>query len=185
MKRVLLAGILAGIVVFVWSAIDHLVLPVGHMGVKTLPREEAVLSAMRAEIPEGGLYVFPGMDMSHRPSPDEYKAYEAKYVAGPVGILVLTRGGQPVMTARQLSSELFTDILAGLVAAFVISQTAVPFGRRVLIVMLLGLFGWLSISTSYRIWYGFPTAYVIGEGIDQVVSWLWGGVAIAWVYRKS
>jgi len=51
--------------------------------------------------------------------------------------------------------------------------------------MLLGLFGWLSISTSYRIWYGFPTAYVLAEGIDQVVGWLFGGVAIGWMYRRS
>src|SRR5262245_60722323 len=116
MKRMLLAGILAGIVVFAWSAIDHMVLPVGHMGVRTLPQEEAVLTALKAGVPEGGLYVFPGMDMSHRPTPDEMKVYEAKYIAGPTGILVLSPGGQPVMTSRQLSSELLTDILAGLIA---------------------------------------------------------------------
>ena len=185
MKRILLAGILAGIVVFIWSAIDHMVLPFGHMGVKTLPQEEAVLSALRAGITEGGLYVFPGMDMSHRPSPEEYKAYEAKYVAGPTGILVIGLGGNPVITSRQLSSELLTTILAGLIAAFVVSQTTAPFGRRVLIVMLMGLFAWLTISTSYRIWYGFPTGYVVAECIDQVVGWLFGGLAIAWMYRRS
>ncbi len=170
---------------FIWSAIDHMVLPVGHMGVKTLPQEEAVLTALRSEITEGGLYVFPGMDMSHRPTPEEYKAFEAKYVAGPTGLLVIGMGGNAVMTSRQLSSELLTDAFAGIIAAFVISQTTAPFGRRVLIVMLMGLFAWFSISASYRIWYGFPTAYAVAEGIDQVVGWLFGGVAIAWVYRRS
>src|SRR4029450_10089304 len=41
MKRMVLAGILAGVVVFVWSAVDHMVLAIGHWGVKTLPREGA------------------------------------------------------------------------------------------------------------------------------------------------
>ncbi len=185
MKRLVLAGILAGIVVFVWSAIDHMVLPFGHMGVKMLPQEEVTLAALKASIPEGGLYVFPGLDLSRRPTPEEQKAFEAKYTAGPSGLLVIRMGGEAVMTPRQLSSELLTDVLAGIIAAFVISQTAAPFGRRVLIVMLMGLFGWFSISASYRIWYGFPTAYVVAEGIDQVVGWLLGGVAIAWVYRRS
>jgi hypothetical protein len=185
MKRMVLAGILAGVVVFVWSAVDHMVLAIGHWGVKTLPREEAALAALKAAVPEGGLYIFPGMDMSHRPTPEEYKAYEAKYVAGPTGLLVINMGGNAAMTSRQLSSELLTDILAGLIAAFVVSQTAAPFGRRVMIVMLMGMFGWFSISASYRIWYGFPTAYVLTEGIDQVAGWFLGGVAIAWMYRRS
>ena len=185
MKRILLAGILAGVVVFVWSAIDHMVLPFGHMGVKALPHEDALLPALRAGITDGGLYVFPAMDMTKKPTREEYKAWEARFVAGPTGILVVSPGGQQPMMPRQLSSELLTDILAGIIAAFVVSHTTAPFGRRVLIVMLPGLFAWLSISTSYRIWYGFPTAYVLAEGIDQVVGWLFGGVAIGWVYRRS
>ena len=87
MKRLVLAGILAGIVVFVWSAIDHMVLPFGHMGVKMLPQEEATVAALKASIPEGGLYVFPGLDLSRRPTPEDQKAFEAKYTAGPSGLL--------------------------------------------------------------------------------------------------
>ncbi len=54
-----------------------------------------------------------------------------------------------------------------------------PFGRRVLVVGLLGLLAWLSISASHWIWYGFPTAFVGAELIDQVVGWLVTGLVIA------
>jgi hypothetical protein len=184
MKRILLAGILAGVVVFVFSAINHMVLPTGHMGLKTLPAEEPVLAALRAGIREPGLYIFPGIDMSRNPTEEETKAWTEKYVQGPTGLLVYSPGGEQPMMPRQLSSELLTNILAGCIAAWVVSLTAAPFGRRVLLVTLLGVFAWLSITVSYGIWYRFPHAYVLGEAFDQIGGWLLGGFAIAWMYRR-
>src|SRR5262245_35250593 len=184
MKRILLAGILAGVVVFVWSAIDHMLLPFGHMGVKNLPQEDATMTALKASIPEGGLYIFPGFDMENK-SDEAYKAYEAKFVAGPTGILVISPGGLQPMMPRQLTTELLTDIVAGCIAAWVVSLTSASFGRRALLVMLLGVFAWVSVSLSHWIWYHFPFPYIAAEGVDQIVGWLLGGFAIAWVYRRS
>lgn len=181
--RILLGGVVAGLVVFVFSAVDHMVLPTGHMGLQSLPNEEAVLSALRANIRQPGLYFFPGMEMSRRPSEQEQKAWLARYTAGPTGLLDYHPGGEAPMTGRQLALELTSDVLAGLIAAFVVSRTAAPFGRRVVLVALIGLFGWLSISVSYWIWYGFPGAFVVAEGIDQVGGWLLGGVALAAIFR--
>ena len=89
------------------------------------------------------------------------------------------------MMPRQLGTELFTNIVAGCIAAFVVSLTAASFRRRVLIVALLGVFAWLSISVSNWIWYGFPAPYILAEGFDQIGGWLLGGFAIAWMYRKG
>ena len=185
MKRIVLAGIFAGLVVFIFSAIDHMALPTGHMGLKMLPQEEAVLAAMRPLISEPGLYLFPGMDMSKRPTPEEEKAWVAKYVAGPTGLLVYNPAGEQPMQPRQLSMELATDILAACIAAYLVSLTTASFGQRVLMVTLLGLFAWLSISVSYWTWYRFPTAFVLAEGIDQVGGWLCGGLVLATVFRGS
>jgi hypothetical protein len=185
MKRILLAGIFAGVVVFAFSAFDHTVLPIGHIGLKSLPQEDAVVTAMRAGITERGLYFFPGMDMSRKPTAEEEKAYVEKYVKGPTGLLVYSPGGEAPMMPRQLGTELLTNILAGCIAAFVVSLMAGPFGRRVIVVTLLGVFAWISISLSNWIWYGFPAAYILAEGFDQVGGWLLGGFVIAWMYRKS
>jgi hypothetical protein len=48
-----------------------------------------------------------------------------------------------------------------------------------MVVTLLGLFAWVSISFSYWNWWGFPAAFVAGEGIDQVVSAFLAGLVIA------
>src|SRR5262249_6874537 len=106
------------------------------------------------------------------------------YAAGPTGILVYHPGGEQPMQPRQLSSELMSDILAGCIAAFVVSLTTASFGTRVLLVTLLGVFGWLTISVSYLIWYRFPAACVAAEGIDQAGGGLGGGVVLAAIYRR-
>lgn len=183
MRRIFLGGTFAGLVVFLFSAIDHMALPTGRMGIKTLAQEDLVLGAMRTAIHEPGLYLFPGMDLAKRMTPEEEKAWTARYVAGPTGILVYNPVGEQPLQPRQLSTELATDILAGCIAAFAVSLTTARFSIRVLLVTLLGLFAWLSISVSYWIWYRFPGAYVLAEGIDQVGGWLCGGVVLATVYR--
>ena len=60
-KRIILAGVLGGIVMFIWTSIAHMVLPLGEAGIREIPNEQAVLAAMQANIGEtSGLYVFPG-----------------------------------------------------------------------------------------------------------------------------
>jgi hypothetical protein len=48
--RVLLAGILGGIVMFTWTSIAHMALPLGEAGLTEIPNESAVLSAMQSNI---------------------------------------------------------------------------------------------------------------------------------------
>ena len=59
--RVLLAGILGGIAMFVWSAIAHMVLPLGEAGFREIPDEQSVVGAMNSAIgDQAGFYIFPG-----------------------------------------------------------------------------------------------------------------------------
>ena len=60
--KILLAGILGAIAMFIWTAIAHMALPVGEAGIAEIPNESAVLSTMQSNIgDQTGLYIFPGM----------------------------------------------------------------------------------------------------------------------------
>ena len=48
--RILLAGILGGIVMFIWTSIAHMALPLGEAGINEIPNESAVLGAMQSSI---------------------------------------------------------------------------------------------------------------------------------------
>ncbi|HXU30669.1 MAG TPA: hypothetical protein VN851_08850 [Thermoanaerobaculia bacterium] len=178
MKKILLAALAGGLVLFAWGAVSHMATPLGEMGLKNLPDEGPVLTALGASIPEAGLYFYPGLDMKNA-TDEQRAAWEEKIKSGPSGLLLYRPSGGEAMSPRQLGSELVSNIFAAWIAAIVVSMISAPFGRRVLVIGLLGLFAWLSISASYWIWYGFPTAFVGAELIDQVVGWLLAGLAIA------
>jgi len=59
--RILLAGILGGIVMFIWTSVAHMALPLGETGVKEIPNEASVVAAMQGNIGDkSGFYLFPG-----------------------------------------------------------------------------------------------------------------------------
>jgi hypothetical protein len=186
MKKVLLPGILGGLLVFVWSAFAHMVLPIGQMGLKTIPNnEDAVLTAMKNNIQQPGLYFMPGYDMGRKPTEAEQTAFMAKYEAGPTAFLVYNPTGESVMSPGQLIRQALFQILGGLIAAFIISTTVASLTMRGIMVALMGLFAWLAFGAPHWNWYRFPAAFTIGEGLDRVIGWLLGGLLIAWMIQRA
>ena len=179
MKKIAFAAIAGGLVVFIWGAVAHMMLPLGMMGLSVLPNEAQVLEGLKGSVTEDGLYFFPGMDMSGEVTDAEEEAWAARIRSGPRGLLLYHPGGAEPMSPRQLVSELVSNALAAAVAAFLVSLIAGAYGRRVLAVMLFGLFGWLSLLLSFWIWYEYPTAFILVEGFTEVVGWLLAGLVIA------
>lgn len=177
--RVIIAGIVGGLILFFWGAFSHMVLPLGEVGIKSMPNEAPVMAAMKSNIPEPGLYFYPGIEGGHSSNEAEQAAWTEKYKAGPNGILVYHPTGGDPMPPSMLITELVSNILASLVAAFVLSMTTWSFFGRVLGSALFGLVAWLSVDASYWNWYGFPTNYFLAQGVDQFVGWLFAGVGLA------
>jgi len=180
MKRTLLAGIVGGIVAFVWSAIVHMTPFTKSLGLSALnEKEDAVLSGLRSDNPAPGLYFFPGMDMTKKMSKEEKAAWTAKFKAGPSGLLLLQpKGGEP-MEGRQLFMEFISTLLCAIIAATILSTTVGSIGCRATMVAMMGLFGWLAISVSQWNWYHYPFEFIALDLIDQAIGWFLAGLAMA------
>lgn len=182
--RVIIAAILGGLVMFMWSAASHMGLGLFDSSVKQVPNETAVMAAMKDNITEPGFYFIPGMDMTKSPSEQEMAAYAAKHKEGPTATLIYQPTGSDMISPKQLGTELGSNIAAAFVAALILSFAAVGFVRGVVISTLIGLTGWLSINASYWNWYQFPTSFVTAELIDQVVGWLLSGLVLAIIMKR-
>ena len=79
-KRILIAGVVAGLVLFLWESVAHMVLPLGEAGVKGLPNEAAVLAALKSNIQTPGFYFFPagGTDQPGLTKEQRQKAFETR-----------------------------------------------------------------------------------------------------------
>lgn len=47
----------------------------------------------------------------------------------------------------------------------------------------MGLFVWITISIPYWNWYRFPADFTLAQGIDEIIGWFLGGMAIAWIVK--
>lgn len=164
---------------FMWGAVSHMLLPTGHMGLKPLPNEEALVGSMKEAIREPGLYMFPGMDMTRTLTEAEQEAWAAKHAAGPVGLVLFNPQGGEAMSPKQLVTELVSNIAAAFFGALVLIMVPGGYGRRVLAALAIGLIAWLSISVSHWNWYGFPAGFITTEAVDQIAGWFLTGLAIA------
>ena len=67
-----LAAFLGALIAFVWSAIAHQNPLTMALGLSVLgPKEDAVLAALKSNVTEPGLYFFPGVDMTKKPTDAE------------------------------------------------------------------------------------------------------------------
>src|SRR5262245_3409059 len=176
--RIIIAAIVGGIIVFVWSAVIHIATPVGGMGLSMLPDEARYMETFRS-IPSSGMYFFPGIDMSKKPTHEEQRAWGEKIKAGPSGLLIITKGAGEAMSPRQLASEFVSNVVAALIAAILVSFMIGSWFKRAFAVALLGAFGIVSLLVSYWIWYAFPSPFICGEAFTEIIGWLLAGLAIA------
>jgi hypothetical protein len=182
MKRILLAAVLGGIAMFIWSSIAHMALPLGQAGIKEMPNEQPVLSAMQAGLGQtSGLYMFPGMGVSSDASRQQRNAamqqYGQKLAANPSGLLIYHPPGAPALTPGQLVTEFLTELAEALLLAILLSQMRVTsFGSRVGLTVVIALVGAITTNIPYWNWYGFPLSYTLPYACTQIIGYLIAGI---------
>jgi len=189
--RILLAGILGGIVMFIWTSIAHMALPLGEAGLGEIPNESAVLSAMQSNIgDQTGLYIFPGPGLGKNATRQEkeeaMKHMGEKVAANPSGILMYHASGRPLALGKLLGVEFGTELLEAILVVFLLAQTRIgSFAGRVGFVFVAGILAAIATNVSYWNWYGFPGAYTASYILIQIVGFLCVGIVAGLVLRKT
>jgi len=191
MNRIILAALLGGIAMFIWTSIAHMALPLGEAGIREIPNEAAVLSAMQSGISEAGLYFFPGFGLGPNPSREAQheamKHMDENLAQHPSGIMMYhPAGSRPFMMARYLAIEFMTEFFEALLVVYLLSLTRLTtFGARVGFVTVAGVLAAIATNISYWNWYGFPAVYTSAYMLIQVVGFFCIGLVAAWVLKKQ
>jgi hypothetical protein len=187
--KILLAGILGGVAMFIWSFIAHDLLPLGEIGMRQFRDEGPMLDAMKTNLGDAeGLYHFPG----HRAGPnatrqekeDAMKRAMEKAATGPSGIL-LYHPTRQFSFGKLLGVEFATELVESILVVFLLAQTVIAsFAGRVGFVFVAGILASIATNVSYANWYGFPCVYTASYMFIQVIGFLCVGIVAALVLRK-
>ncbi len=175
-RRIVLAGVAGGLVMFIWMSLAHMALPLGRAGVSEIPGEAPVLSAMQSALGQrSGFYLVPAMG----PAPD-MEQYAQKLATNPSGLLVYHPPGATPISPGQLATEFLAELVeAFLVVILLAASRLVAFGTRVAFAAGVGLAAALTTNMSYWNWYGFPTSYTLAYMATQFIGYVLVGVVAA------
>ncbi|HEY6252503.1 MAG TPA: hypothetical protein VI685_21315 [Candidatus Angelobacter sp.] len=188
-KRVLLAGILGGILMFLWGGLWHDQLPTGLAGLRSLPSEQAVVNVLKANVPEPGMYLFPGFGVPDDAPFAQKKAamqnLEKNPTKGPEGVLIYSPVGI-ALSAKMLVTEATTNIIQALLVAFLLAQTGLKrFSSRLGFAFVLGLVAALTTNISLWNFYQFPTAWIVGQISFLIIGYFLVGIVVAAIVKTG
>ena len=188
--RVILAGIVGGVVMFIWNFVAHDLLPLGKMGVHILPNEDTITSALQTNLADnGGVYIFPSGGLTPGATREQKKAAmkkaEEQMAAGAAGVLIY-RPKRIFNFPKRLIIQFATDVAEAFLAVFLLAQTGIRgFGGKVGFVFTAGILTAITTNVPYANWYGFPKDFTLGQMIIQVIGFLLIGMVAALILKKT
>jgi hypothetical protein len=190
MIRIVLAGVIGGIAMFIGGAFSHMFLELESRSFRRLPDEAAMLEFVSGQKMAPGMYAFPEVaeNYAKMSAPEqglEYERINAAFRNGPAGHLIVAPTGEDMMGWKQLGGELIANVLAALLAAFIVAHLSslTSFARRWLIIVLLGPISWLSLTLSFALWYRFPMTFIQDGLFASLIEWTLAGAVVAAIVR--
>lgn len=181
MGRVIVAGFVGSIAMYVVMSILHMS-PIAQIGFGQLSTDGPILTALQAATNDKpGLYIYPGVDMN---SKNAMEKMDAMREINPSGILIYQPAGAPGITPRLLVTEYVIELVQALIAAFLLSLTAISTYRgRAGFVVLVGVVCAITTNLSYWNWYAFPISYTLANMGVEIVSFTAAAFAMAALSR--
>jgi len=185
--RVLVAGLIGGIVMFLWGVAAHMALGLGEVGLRLPANENVALSGLQEGLGgKAGVYMLPALDPKQMGNPSVVQAYSIKAVRSPYAWVVYQpQGTDMTRMGPQIGRQWASDTLSALALAFVLGLAVVGFRRRLAIAAAAAIFAWLSTMLPYWNWYHFPLDFTLAALAEQLIGWLLAGAAMAWWLGRS
>ena len=173
--------LLSAVIVFIVSAIIHMLLGYHNSDFAKIPDEDGVMAALgKIGVPPGD-YVFPHAGSAKAmKSPD----FIAKMTKGPVGVLTVIRSGPPSMT-RSLTLWFIYCVVVGIFAAYIAGRALGPGADYLSAFRFAGCTAFVGHSLALwhnTIWYGRSSRSTLKSTFDGLVYGLLTGGTFGWLW---
>jgi hypothetical protein len=185
--RMLMAGVLGGVILFLWGFLAWVVLPVHKPTMHEIPGQDSLIAALHSALPQKGVYPFPSMSMKS-PSPEETKQWEERYRKGPIGMIVYDPAGSEPMMPKQMAIGFIINIISAFFVAWFLARSTAMQASYLKRVAYCGMYGIFIVAASTLVmwnWFGEPGDWVTGLIIDNIVGWALAGFGIAALMKPS
>ena len=167
---------------FLAGFVLHMLIPLHKADWVGLPGEPGVLDALRKAGAGAGHYMLPWCD----PKDMKSDAFQAKWAAGPVGILVLRRPGKFTMTPMLMGMVVY-HLVVSLFIAYLAGRTLGPGTDYLQVFRVAGTAAIMAYGFGFvphAIWYGYSRSFVVKQFTDAVVWGLLTAGTFGWLWPR-
>ncbi len=176
--------LLSSVIVFVVSALVHMLTPWHKDDYRQLPDQDRTMEALR------GLAIPPGDYMVPKPETREELSsgeFAERMKQGPVMVLTVIPSGPPAMASNLVLWFLYSLVI-GVFAAYVTGRAPLPPGAHYLAVFrMVATVAWLGYSAALwqmSIWYRRAWGTTLKATIDGLVYALLTGAVFGWLWPR-
>lgn len=171
--RIIIAGILGGIILFIWSAISWMALPWHMTTLHSFKDEKAVSELVQSNTSISGIYVLPFMSQNGQ-------AKDAQTAKGPMIFASVHQEGMSRAMTLPMIISLITQIIAACFVAWMVSKTdRLNYFGRVVFVVVFAFAAGLVVDMPYWNWFGFDANYTLVQMSDLLIGWFLAGLVLA------
>lgn len=176
--------LVAAFLVFVASSVIHMLLPYHRTDFEKVPREDALMEAMRElDVPPGDRVIPYAADMEVLKS----DAYREKAQKGPVAFMTVLPPGDPFAMGAQLTQWFVYAVVVGTFAAYVTGRALGPGAEYLAVFRFSGVTAFLGYGLAHAqrsIWYKQKWSTTVKNVFDGLVYGLLTAGAFGWLWPE-
>jgi hypothetical protein len=171
--------LLSAVLVFVASAIIHMVLRYHRSDFRKVPSEDAVMEALRRIGVPPGSYMFPHAgSMAGMKDP----AFQEKWKQGPIAVLTVMKDAS---MAKNLAQWFVYCVVVGVFAAYIAGRALGPGAEYMSVFRFASATAFIGHGLAlwhYSIWYKIPWSTTLKSTFDSLIYGLLTGGAFGWLW---
>jgi hypothetical protein len=179
MVRLILGALCVTVVLWVWSTVFYVVLPVPYYTMSQTDDDIAAGQALLEHFPETGTYILPG-----RFSGDDVRS--AMRGNGPVATIYFNRDGAPEASTAKILIGSVNSFMIGLLIGFamlLLNRHTTNYWSHVAIGSMFGIAYTAYPRFADIIWSDFPPGYQLMMIFSDGFSWILMVMVMAWFTR--
>jgi hypothetical protein len=181
MLRLFLGSLVVAVVLWAWSTLFYVVLPIPYYTMSETADDIAAGEALLEHFPKSGTYILPG-----RFSGEDVR--QQMRSNGPVATLYFTREGAPEASPVKILIGTFNSIVIGLIiggAMLLLNRHTTDYWSHVAIGSTFGMAYTAYPRFADIIWSDFPPGYQLMMIFSDGFSWILAVMVMAWFTRPN
>lgn len=187
MVKLIISTTVGALILFLWSAISWMALPIHHQSLLYTPAQDTILKIINNNIDKSGTYMLPAADNRDVEMWDpEYEKENQRIMeenqGKPFAMIFYVKEGMQMDARRFIVGYVFEcfSVLIAVIILLAAGDKLKSFYMRWWIVMLLAVIICIEGYLMNWNWMSYPWHYIKGSIVDQLIGWGLCGIWLAW-----